>query len=150
METSPKRPVGRPSPYRPEYCERVIELGKEGKLLVEIACALEVTRKTLAYWADEFQEFSAALARAREEAQMWWIGQGRSGLVLPKSVTFAQSVWMRVMACGWPDDWVEKQRVEHSGELNHKEKPADLSRLTDDELESYIALQEKIEGKADA
>ena len=64
-------------------------------------------------------------------------------MTLPKEITFQQSVWMRVMACGWPDDWVEKQRVEHSGELNHKEKPADLSRLTDNELEAYIALQEK-------
>ena len=150
METPAKHPGGRPSLYRPEYCERVIELGKEGKLLVGIACALEVTRGTLANWSEEFPEFLTALTRAREESQQWWIEQGQRGLVLPKTVTLAQSVWMRVMACGWPDDWVEKQRIEHSGELNHKEKPADLSKLTDEELEAYIALQEKIEGKADA
>ena len=150
METPAKHPGGRPSLYRPEYCERVIELGKEGKFLVEIACALDVTRPTLAYWSEEFPEFSTALMRAREESQRWWIEKGRNNVTLPKEITFQQSVWMRVMACGWPDDWVEKQRIEHSGELNHKEKPADLSRLTDNELEAYIALQEKIEGKADA
>ena len=118
--------------------------------MVGIACALEVTRKTLANWSEEFPEFLAALTRAREESQRWWFKKFKDSIVLPKELTFQQAAWMRVMACGWPDDWVEKQRIEHSGELNHKEKPADLSKLTDEELEAYIALQEKIEGKADA
>lgn len=123
METPAKHPGGRPSLYRPEYCERVIELGKEGKLLVGIACALSVDRKTLAYWAEEFPEFSAALTRAREESQQAWIEKLEKALVLPKEFTFQQAAWMRVMACGWPDDWVEKQRIEHSGEIARASKP---------------------------
>lgn len=38
----------------------------------------------------------------------------------------------------------------HSGKIAHPEAQADLSKLSDDELETYIALQAKLEGKANA
>lgn len=62
-----KQPIGRPSEYRDEYCERVIELGKEGKSRAEIASALNCSRTTLAAWEAEHPDFLDALHRAKDE-----------------------------------------------------------------------------------
>ena len=45
--TEEKRPVGRPSLYKPEYCEEVIALGKIGKSVEAIGAILGVGTKTL-------------------------------------------------------------------------------------------------------
>ena len=46
-------PAGRPTDYRPELCEAVIELGKQGKSLVQMAAALDITKQTLLVWEKE-------------------------------------------------------------------------------------------------
>ena len=59
-------PVGRPSKYDSAYCEQVIELGKLGKSVEQIACQLNVGTKTLYNWRDENEEFLHALDMAME------------------------------------------------------------------------------------
>lgn len=58
-------PAGRPTDYKPEYCERVIEYGKEGLLPVSMASRLCVTKDTLHQWAKVHKEFSDAFNEAR-------------------------------------------------------------------------------------
>jgi acyl CoA:acetate/3-ketoacid CoA transferase len=54
MNDKNKHPGGRPTSYRTEYCEKVIELGKEGYGKAEIAAGLDVERKTLDNWSNDF------------------------------------------------------------------------------------------------
>lgn len=56
---------GRPTDYRPEYCEKVIEYGKEGLLPVSMASRLRVTKETLHQWARVHPAFSDAFNEAR-------------------------------------------------------------------------------------
>lgn len=99
--------MGRPSKYDPMYCDQVIELGKQGMSVVEIACEIGVSRNTLeTNWPEEHPEFLEAFARAREESQAWWEKAGREGLTADK---FNSQVWSRSMAARFPNDWREKQ-----------------------------------------
>lgn len=56
-----KRPVGRPSKYKPEYCERVIEDMSTGLSLTAFAGSIPVARSTINVWMDQHPEFSEAV-----------------------------------------------------------------------------------------
>ena len=105
---------GRPSEYRPEHCERVIELGRIGMSMVEMAANIGVSRKTLEQsWPSAHAEFFQALELARELSQSWWEAQGRVNLIMPKdSGTFQASVWSRSMAARFPRDWRENKGLD--------------------------------------
>lgn len=107
---------GRPSTYSPEFCEVVIELGRQGKSLVQIASALDVTKQTLANWSDAHPEFLDAMTHARIHSQAWWEDAGQNNMLLgPGQGTFNASVWSRSMAARFPEDWRENKGVELSG-----------------------------------
>ena len=105
--------MGRPTLYDPSYCETVIELGKQGMSVVEMACEIGVSRATLeANWPKEHPEFLEAFTRAREESQAWWEKAGRVGMT---GKTIDPSIWSRSMAARFPRDWREVKGTEHSG-----------------------------------
>ena len=103
---------GRPTKYRTEFCERVIEMGKQGYSKNEMACELGVTKVTLLEWAKEKDDFSYAFTRAQEESQTWWERQGRTNLETPG---FQSSMWGRNMGARFPDEWREASKQEVSG-----------------------------------
>lgn len=104
--------TGRPSEYRPEYCDLVIELGKLGKSVVQMACAIDVSRQTLYEWAETHEDFSDAFTRAKQWAQDWWETQGQLGLTADK---FNAPVWSRSMAARFPADYQERKGLELTG-----------------------------------
>jgi hypothetical protein len=108
---------GRPSDYRPEYCNRVIELGRLGMSVVEMAAEIGVSRNTLeTSWPAAHPAFLEAFELARESSQAWWESQGRVNLIMPKdSGQFQGSVWSRSMAARFPRDWRENKGVELTG-----------------------------------
>ena len=103
---------GCPTKYRPEMCEQIIELGRQGYSKVEMACELGVTKVTLLQWAKEKADFSYAFTRAQEESQRWWERQGRMNLETPG---YQASMWGRNMGARFPDDWREASKQEVSG-----------------------------------
>lgn len=109
--------MARPTKYDPSYCEKVIELGKLGMSVVEMASEIGVGRTTLERdWPEAHPEFSQALTHARECSQAWWESIGRVNLIMaPQSGTFQASVWSRSMAARFPNDWRENSKVELSG-----------------------------------
>ena len=111
-----KRYRGRPTKYRPEFCEAVITWGHEGKSKTWMAATLMVARQTLDEWAKANPEFSHALTLAKQLEQHWWEDKGQDNL---KSQGFQGAMWSRSMAARFPKDWREKTHVDHgvSGEL---------------------------------
>ena len=108
--------AGRPNKYKPEYCERVIELGRLGMSVVEMAADIGVGKTTLERWREAHEEFRCALDDARDFAQAWWESQGRVNLIMPKdSGQFQGSVWSRSMAARFPKGWRENKGVELTG-----------------------------------
>lgn len=105
-------PAGRPTDYRAEYCERVVELGREGKSHAQIAAALDKARNTLYDWADVHPEFAQAMTRARDLSQAWFEDKGQGGLETPG---FNASLWAKQVSARFPDDYTERQRRELTG-----------------------------------
>lgn len=120
-------PAGRPTAYRPKFCETVVELGRQGKSKAQIAAALDVSRLTLDNWAAEHPEFLNAMTHARDLALSWWEDQAQQGLTAER---FQASLWSRSMAARFPDDYREKAAVEHSGNvgINWPVAPSKLER----------------------
>ncbi len=111
-----KRPVGRPTDYKPEYCQRVIELGRLGKSKAQIAANLDVARQTMEDWARAHPEFLDAITRARDLALAWWEDQAQVGLVTePGTGTFNASLWSKSVSCRFPDDYRDNSRHEVTG-----------------------------------
>lgn len=104
--------VGRKSDYKPEYCDKVIEMGKEGASKTDMADALETTVRTLYNWMEANPEFLHAMERAEQKSEIWWAEQGKKALWTPG---FNTAAWSRSMAARFPKTWRENKNVEHTG-----------------------------------
>ena len=108
----PKRPVGRPTIYRPEMCEQVIEWGKLGKSRSWFAAELGTSRQMLLEWEAIHPEFSVALQISLEFSQRWWEDAGQNGMQQPG---FSSGIWSRSMAARFPADWRESKEAKLVG-----------------------------------
>lgn len=139
-------PAGRPSEYREEFCEQVIELGREGKSRAEIAADLDICRTTLWNWEQAHPEFMKALQRAKDMELAWWESQSREGL--NKGSAFNAALWGRAVSGRFPSE-PYRERVEHTGkdggpiETNAK---VDLSALTPDQLRAIASIKLPADG----
>lgn len=108
---------GRPTDYKPEYCDLVKELGAQGYSVVEMAAEIGVARGTLeTNWPSANPEFLEAFTQARQLSQAWWERQGRENVIVaPGKGTFNASMWSRSMAARFPEDWRENKGVELTG-----------------------------------
>jgi len=70
--------MARPTKYAPEFCERVRELGREGKSKAQMAAALNVAYSTFDLWTNTRPEFSDAVKDARRLSQAWWEELGQN------------------------------------------------------------------------
>jgi hypothetical protein len=103
--------VGRPTLYRPEYCNKAISLGKLGKSPAQIAAAFDVDRATLTGWAGQRPEFAAALARAKTYEQQWWEDHAQKNL---KAKHYQSQVWRTSMAARFRDEYTERTETAHT------------------------------------
>lgn len=102
-------PFGRPLEYRPEFCQKVIEYGKEGKSVTQIACLLGFHKDTLYDWSSKFKDFSDALSLSRQYAQAWFEDVGQNGLFADK---FQATLWAKQVSCRFPEDYRDNSKLD--------------------------------------
>ena len=108
-----KGPGGRPTKYRPEFCEQVIECGEQGMGLAEMASELDIHYSTFQAWQDEKPEFSEAVKEARRQSQAWWERQGR--LATFGGVDgFNATSYIFQMKNRFREDWADRREMDHS------------------------------------
>jgi transposase len=116
VETQETRPVGRPSKYLPEYCQKVIELGKLGKSTEAIGSILEVGTRTIYRWVEEHEEFRHALELAKEHEMRWWEEMAQGYMLEHKDgERLNSSIWSRSMAARFPKKYRESTKTEITG-----------------------------------
>jgi transposase-like protein len=125
MGDKPKHPGGRPSIYRPEFCEQAIEYLKTGASIEELGLELDVGYSTIYQWMHEHEEFAEAIKQGREYSKGWWLKNGRSEL---HSNTFNSTLWYMNMKNRW--DWSDKKEVNNTVVVSHE---AQLKQLASDE-----------------
>ena len=111
-EAPKKRPVGRPTKYKPEYCERVLEMAAEGASMAEYAAEFGIDRTTLFDWRDQHEDFSTALTRAKILEQAWFEREARLNM---RNKDFNANLWYRSALSRFRDDYAERRITEVSG-----------------------------------
>ena len=108
--------MGRPTKYKPEYCQRVIELGRKGKSIEQIAGLLNVAKRTLYNWRDNHEDFLHALDEAHDLALMWWEDTAQNNIVETKEGERVNaSLWSRSMAARFPKKYRQEVKQEITG-----------------------------------
>ena len=108
--------MGRPTKFKPEYCKKVIELGKLGKSFEQMAAQLDVGYRTLCRWRDNHEEFCHALDEAQALAQNWWEEQAQSYMLEDKDgPRLNSSLWSRSMAARFPKKYRQEVKQEITG-----------------------------------
>lgn len=109
-------PVGRPSKYDQTYCDKVIELGKQGKSFEQMASILGVGITTFKRWREEHEEFRTSLEDAQGFSQTWWEDHAQSYLVEHKDgEKLNTGLWSRSMAARFPKTYSERVKQEITG-----------------------------------
>jgi hypothetical protein len=118
---------GRPSEYRPEFCQAVIEYMGQGYSLTAFAGHIRQSRDAVYEWVRTHSDFSHAVARARSaritalEAKL---------LRSRKGAETSAAVFALKNAC--PDEWRDVRHTEHTHALSPR-------TLTDAQLEAIAA-----------
>ena len=94
--------AGRPSKYKPEMCDKVIELMKEGASIEEVALELDISKSNMYAWMDKHAEFQNAIKEGEFTSKGWWMNQGRRNI---KNKEFNSTLWYMNMKnrFGWKD-----------------------------------------------
>lgn len=95
-------PAGRPTKYKKEYCQVLIDQMREGASIEEVAGEICVETKTLYNWAEKHPEFLQAKRKGEALSRQWWMKQGRIAL---RDKEFNSSLWYMNMKNrhGWRD-----------------------------------------------
>ncbi len=105
--------TGRPSHYKPEYCDEVVPLLAEGASIEEVGAHLKCGYTTVYQWMEMYPEFREAIKTGRELSKGWWIGQGRTQL---HSHSFNSTLWYMNMKNRW--GWSDKTENIHHHTLD--------------------------------
>jgi len=105
-------PAGRPTKYDPDFCNMVVQLGREGASRAELAYEMGVSFQTMRTWEDTHPEFLEATTHARELAEGWWAAQGRKGIW---SREFNAPAYRLQVMNRFPGSWRDKQDHEVTG-----------------------------------
>lgn len=114
MDDAIEPTIGRPSKYKPEYCEAMIDLAKLGKSFAQIAAEFDVGRATLDDWTRDHADFADARARAEVHAQAWWENKAQDNL---SSRDFNAPVWKKSVEARFRKDYTERQEINGGGPL---------------------------------
>jgi len=148
-----KNPVGRPTKYKPEFCDAVIDCMRKGASKHEIALELDIHYDTIYEWEKEHKEFSDALKKGLCLSESWWIRQGRINL---DSKSFQTVLWYMNMKNrhGWSDkkSIFQPRKIPGFAKASLPEQIAIIDKLLDnakiscDEYQVFIsAIKIKIE-----
>lgn len=102
-------PGGRPTKYKEEFCEIMIDMAAQGCGVVEICSRIDISKQTFYRWKSEKVEFSDAFTIAKLKCQAWWEAQGRR----LEGGELNHGLWKLNMVNRFPDDWSDKKEVEH-------------------------------------
>jgi hypothetical protein len=115
LAKTPQRSAGRPSSYRREYCDRIIEAMANGLSAEAAAAGIGISARSLFYWQQQHPEFLQAIQEGRQRSQLWWekraIAMAKGGAGNTQIVMLGRRNRSRA-ATGWNN---ESMKLEPSG-----------------------------------
>ena len=99
-------PGGRPTIYKPEYCQQLIEHMAQGLSFESFAGIIGTCTQTIYNWLDKHPEFLEAKKQAFAQNRVFWEKAGLNGMFMGgKDNPFNATVWVFNMKnrFGWAD-----------------------------------------------
>lgn len=125
--------MARPTLYRPEYCEQLVEHMAKGLSFESFAGVLRINRDTLYRWAEMNEEFSDAHEVGRMASAYRWEQIGLDG-VLGEIRFFNAYAWVFNMKNRFK--WKDRQEIEQT--TDHKIS-VEVAPIGMDELKRIMA-----------
>lgn len=129
----PANPVGRPTKYKPEYCQKLIKHMSKGLSFECFGATIGVARDAVYEWPKKHPEFAEAKAAALDASLLWWEEQGQKGMWVDKEgPVLNNTIWVFSMKNrhGWRDN--RDMNVQQDVTINPIKE--DLKKLTTKEL----------------
>lgn len=103
--------AGRPTKYKPEYCDQLVDHMTDGYSFESFAGKCEVNIDTLYHWCTIHPSFSEAKKIAVEKCRLFWERMGIEGL---RYKDFNATVWIFNMKnrFKWRDNYSEVEQTE--------------------------------------
>ena len=105
-------PAGRPTEYKPEYCQQLIDHMAEGFSFESFAGLLGVSKQTIYNWLEHFPEFVDAKKAGFEASRLTWEKIGKK---IADEGSGNATAFIFNMKNRFREDWNDKQQIEHSG-----------------------------------
>lgn len=125
--------AGRPTKYKSEYPDCLIEHMSGGKSYETFAARCRVSIDTLYEWEKVHPEFSEAKKAGIALSMAWWEEKMMKNLTTFEGTKFNTTAWIYTMKCRFPKYWGEKQEVSHV-----IKDTREIQKLTDDELNAML------------
>lgn len=109
--TLQSNPVGRPSEYKPDFCNAVIDFMSKGYSLTAFAGSIRMARDTVYDWCKKYPDFSDAVNQARATR----ITKLESGLFEAEGSQVTAHIFALKNAC--PAEWKDVQHVENNNRI---------------------------------
>lgn len=122
--------MGRPSKYKPEFCQQLIAHMAEGFSFESFAANIGTCRDVLYNWCKEYPDFLDAKKRGHDLSLKWWENIIRAGIV-GKIKGFSAS--MAIFAMKNKHGWRDVQEI-------HEHSTQTLEILIDDARTENYAL----------
>ena len=134
--------LGRPTKYKEEFNQLVLEDMLAGYTLSAFAGRLCVAPSTVKEWMASFPEFQAAVSRGKAMRQRTWETEGISIARTGGTGSQATMVIFGLKNMG-TDEWRDKQEVAHSGQMTLAAAlQASLKSLPEPEMKDITPIQE--------
>lgn len=116
----------RPTVYKSEYCQMLIDHLEKGYSFESFAGLVGVCKQTLYNWADEHQEFLDSKKAGIEKARLFWEKEGIEGLwtieenegsgkdQIRRRKQINSTIWLFNMKNRFPKEWSDKKEIDHS------------------------------------
>lgn len=131
-------PAGRPTKYRAEYCEAVVEHCKDGASLTSFAAEIGVCRDTVSEWITKHPDFSVAAARAKAACAAWWEKIARKNAESGEGSATLVVFGLKNMGAA---DWSDTHKLEHTGKDGG---PLEYAAASDLEIEELFGPQPEL------
>lgn len=114
-KTTKKTPLprGRPTDYRPEYCQLLIDHMASGMSFETFGVSVGCVTATTYSWLEKHPDFLEAKNIAEQECRRFWERMG-TGIAAGKLKNGNAGVWIYNMKCRFPKVWRPKKEVDVS------------------------------------
>lgn len=114
-----KQQVGRPTKYKEEYCQKLIDHMAEGYSFDSFAGIVDVNIDTLYEWAKVHAEFSDAKSIGTAKSMAWWERIGRMGMI-NEIPFFNDRIWRLNMINRFRSQWSDGTKNENNDKVKQE------------------------------